>query len=66
MSVLEAAAETIHLHDYVEFRDGTRGTVVDAYTDHDTFTVEVTDEEGRTLELLPAHRRDLRVLERVS
>jgi hypothetical protein len=64
--VIDVAAETICLHDYVELRDGRRGTVVDAYPERDTFTVEISDEDGRTLELLPAHRKDLRVLARAS
>jgi hypothetical protein len=35
---------------------------VDAYPDHDSFTVEVADDDGRTVELKPAHRKELRVV----
>ena len=66
MGVVEATASTLELHDYVALADGRRGTIVDVYPERDTFTIEIADDEGRTVELIPAHRKDLRLLERVG
>lgn len=64
MTVVAEASETICLHDYVRFHDGAHGTVVEAYPERETFLIEISDEDGRTLDLVPAHRKDLVVVER--
>jgi uncharacterized protein DUF4926 len=59
------APTTFDVCDYVEIPSrAIRGTVVDAYPDRGTYTVEVSDDDGRLIELVPVHGRDLRLLER--
>jgi Domain of unknown function (DUF4926) len=60
------SAEALHLHDFVEFPDGKQGTIVDVYPERETFVVEIADENGRTLDLVPVHRRDLTLVARVA
>ena len=40
---------------------GAVGVVVSAYPDEDTYTVEIADAAGRTLDLVPARGDDLRI-----
>jgi DNA-binding protein HU-beta len=63
----------VELHDYValvrkveRFPVGTRGTVVALHPEDRLFTVEVSDDEGRTLDLLPVRRMDIELLEAVG
>jgi Domain of unknown function (DUF4926) len=46
-------------HDLHGVRAGTRGAIVSAWPEHDDYTVEVADPEGRG-ELVSAHAADLR------
>jgi hypothetical protein len=48
------------VHDY---ETGTRGTVIAAHPDADSYTVELHDEEGETLEAVPCARLDLVLLQ---
>jgi hypothetical protein len=38
---------------------GTRGTIVEANPKYGVYTVEISDDDGRTLDLVPARARDL-------
>jgi hypothetical protein len=58
----------VHLHDRVElvrpvegFAAGTSGIIIDAYPAHDVYTLEVVDENGFLLTLLPCSAADLRI-----
>jgi hypothetical protein len=48
-------------HEVGDFPAGAVGTVVSAHPEDDLFTVEITDENGMTLDLLPCRRVDLRL-----
>jgi hypothetical protein len=47
--------------DVERFPTGSVGTVVSAHPEQDLYTVEITDGNGTTLDLLPCRREDLRL-----
>ncbi len=50
---------TFQLHDPVEI-NGRMGTVVDAYPGADSYTVEIFDEDGDTVDVIVCRGRQLR------
>lgn len=48
-------------HDVEKYHAGAVGTVVAAHPREDAYTVEFSDAQGRTLDLVACHAADLRV-----
>jgi hypothetical protein len=69
MAIIEQAQAKLGLHEPVELTNdvwgvkaGTRGYIVDAYPDRDSYTVEFLDENGNEIAVIPLERRYLRPL----
>lgn len=67
MATVDRTKTTIHLHEAVELttdvwgvKSGSRGYVVDAYPEKDSYTVEFLDAEGEHIAAIPLESRYLR------
>ena len=68
-----ARAVNLRLHDSITlavakdgFAAGTHGVIVDAYPEADSFTVELVDEDGETLDLVDVLAREVRLRKRLN